>query len=92
MSFRWHKRAVDENPQIRYELSQYKLKPGAPSYSSFFDGEKQQKEPKIFLDLADTSDTPLPVISEQYLKEERTFGLKNRSGDPMDLGANRHHR
>jgi hypothetical protein len=91
----WHKRVIEVNPVVLYELDQYKLEPNAASYPFFSDASNRQRNKhRPLLDIADASDTPLPIISEQYLKEkeERVLGSKNRSGDPMEFGVNRHHR
>jgi hypothetical protein len=88
----WHNRAIGVNPVVLYELNQYKLEPKTKSFRLFSDTSKRQKNKhKPLLDIADASGTPLPIISEQYLKEERILGSKNRSGDPMEFGVNRHH-
>ena len=88
----WHKRAIEVDSEVLSALDQYKLEPKAESYSFFSDASNRQKNKhRPLLDIADASDTPLPIISEQYLKEERTLGSKNRSGDPMVFGVNRHH-
>ena len=89
----WHKRVIEVNPVVLYELDQYKLEPKAESYPFFSDAsERQKNKHRPLLDIADTSVTPLPIISEQYLKQERMLGSKNRSGDPMEFGVNRHDR